>query len=69
MRPKEPDHVWMVERKLSCYANWHCIGFGKTRNNARIIARDMKRRDWGAYFYRIRKYIPVNKLSMEMVVK
>jgi len=69
MRPKEPDHVWVVERLCAySWANWHSHGVYDSRVGARDAINTLKAIDTGTE-YRIRKYIPVNRLSMEMVVR
>ena len=65
MRPKEPDHVWVIERKIN--NQWCSVSMCDKRKDARIDAKYYCQH-WPDGI-RIRKYIPVNRLSMEMVVK
>ena len=66
MRPKEPDHVWVIEEKQ--YDTWYALDMYDNRRDARVGSLDYR-----GYLRscprRIRKYIPVNRLSMEMVVR
>jgi len=66
MKPKEPDHVWIIEIRDN--KEWRPMDTYEDRRSARLEAKFY----YGAQSVesvRIRKYIPVNRLSMEMVVR